>query len=140
MSSLKGLDKLLKDLDNMPAELENAVDSIVEDNARQLERSAKRFAPVDTGKLRQSIIAAKSGELSWKVYVGEKYGAYIEFGTGGLVQVPEELREMALKFKGKGVRTVNLRPQPYLYPAFELQRDDFYNDIKQMLETKAKSI
>lgn len=137
---IKGLDKLLKDLDNLPQVLENEIELIIEDNSRQLARSAQRFAPVDTGELRQSIKAAKNEDLSWRVVVLAKHGPYIEFGTGGLVRVPEELVDLALQFKGRGVKKIDLRPQPFLYPAFELQRDIYVQDLKDLLERETKRI
>ena len=140
MGAIKGLDDLLKQLSKLPQDIEKDMGRIIEDNSRQLERSAKRFAPVDTGKLRQSIKAAKNTDLNWRVVVLAKYGAYIEFGTGGLVRVPEELEALAIQFKGKGIRKVNIKPQPYLYPAFELQRDVYINDLKDLLDRKIKEL
>lgn len=140
MGAIKGLDKLLKDLEDLPVNLEKEMNVILADNSRQLARSAIRFAPYDFGKLKQSIRAVKGEDLSWKVVVMAKYGAYMEFGTGGLVRVPEEMQEMAIQFLGKGVRQVNLKPQPYLYPAFELQRDQYINDLQDLLDREIKRI
>ncbi len=140
METIKGLEKLLKDLDKFPKEIEAKLEGVLEDNARQVERSAKRNAPVDTGKLRQSIIAAKNGELSWRIYVSAKYGAYMEFGTGGLVKVPPELQDLAIQFKGKGVKRIDLRPRPYLYPAFDLQRGQLLKDIEQLLTQELNKV
>jgi hypothetical protein len=62
------------------------------------------------------------------------YSAYIEFGTGRAVQVPTELKEIAILFKGKGVKEINLQPQPYLYPAFVKGRKKYLQDLKDLLE------
>ena len=138
MPDIEGLDELLRKLKGLPQNLEKEIEEIVEDNTRQLARSAKRFAgaSVDLGFLRNSIRVAKNGKLEWRVVVLAKYGPYIEFGTGGLVRVPDELKELALQFKGRGVKKIDIRPQPYLYPAFELQRDQFIKDIKDLLESE----
>ena len=106
---IKGMDKLLRDLDKLPQNLEKKIDLIIEDNARQLARTAQRFAPVDTGQLRQSIKTARKGQLQWRVVVLAKHGPYIEFGTGGLVRVPDELVDIALQFKGRGSKKNRLK-------------------------------
>lgn len=140
MASIEGLDKLLRQLKELPQNLEQEIEEIVEDNTRQLARSAKRFAPVNFGFLRNSIRVAKNTDLEWRVVVLAKYGPYIEFGTGGLVRVPDELRDLALQFKGRGVKKVDIRPQPYLYPAFELQRDQYIRDLRDLLESEIGKI
>lgn len=140
MTKIKGLDKLLAQLNDLPVQLENKIEAIIQDNSLQLVRSAKRFAPVDTGELRQSINAARKGELNWRVYVSAKHGPFIEFGTGGLVRVPPELIDLALQFKGRGVKEINIRPQPFLYPAFELQRDLYIADLRNLLNTEINKL
>lgn len=137
---IKGLKSLLTKLDALPQDIDKSIEIILQDNARQLEFNAKRFAPVRFGDLRRSIQAAKNGELSWRVYVSASYGPYMEFGTGGLVQVPPELAEIAIQFKGKGIKKIDLRPQPYLYPAFEIQRDLYVRDMRDLLERETKRI
>lgn len=49
-----------------------------------------------------------------------KYSPYVEFGTGGLVDVPQGLEDYATQFKGEGLKQVNLPARPYLFnSAFE---------------------
>lgn len=142
--TVKGLAATLKKLDALGKNLDNEVENIVEDNAREMERKAWRFAPIDTGKLRQSIRAYKVGDLTWRVGANTTglapYAPYIEFGTGGLVSVPAELRDVAIKFKGRGVKKINLRPRPYLYPAFVAQRRQYLEDLEALLERETKNI
>lgn len=137
---IKGLKKVLVALDRLPQVLENEINLIIEDNARQMSRSAQRFAPYDTGELKRSIKAARNGDMAWRVVVLAKHGPYMEFGTGGLVRVPDELLDVAILYKGRGVKNIDLRPQPYLYPAFELQRDQYVKDLKDLLEQESKKI
>jgi hypothetical protein len=66
------------------------------------------------------------------------YSAYVEFGTGGLVNVPLELKQYALRFKGKGVKQINMQPQPYLYPAFVKGRKQYEKDLKTLLNRLTK--
>jgi HK97 gp10 family phage protein len=58
-------------------------DRIVQSTALKIEAQAKVAAPVDTGALRNSIRAVKTGEGKAEVRVGVKYGAYVEYGARG---------------------------------------------------------
>jgi hypothetical protein len=62
-----------------------------------------------------------------------KYAAYIEFGTGGLVDVPVGYEDLAIRFKGKNIMKVNIRPQPYLVPSFETEKPKLIKRLKDML-------
>ena len=83
-----------------------------------MQAMAKSDAPADTGKLRQNIDIDNSEEFTSKVTANVPYAPYVEFGTGGEVQIPDGWEEIAAQFKGKGIRTINMKPQPYLVPNF----------------------
>lgn len=57
------------------------LEKLIQQTALLIEGDAKRFAPVDTGRLRNSIHSAKSGELEWMVGTDVEYAIYQEFGT-----------------------------------------------------------
>ena len=79
---------------------------------------AKWDAPVDMGGLMQSIsVTYQKSKLEGTVSVNAPYAPYVEFGTGGLVEIPQGFEELAAKFKGRGVKKVNLPARPYLIPA-----------------------
>ena len=104
-------------------------------NAQETESQAKSFAPVDNGTLRQSIRAEQQEHpLNYKVTAYMPYSAYQEFGTGGLVDIPEGWAEMAAQFKGKGIKQVNIMPHPFMYPAFRWVRTNFNKDIKEAIK------
>ena len=138
--SVTGVNSLIRRLRRLPQDLERQIEAVIETNAREVERSAQRFAPVDTSELKSSISAEGTGNLSWRVIVRANHGPYIEFGTGGLVRVPDELREIASRFIGNGTRQIDLRPQPYLFPALELQRNVLLNDLRALLERELRRI
>ena len=148
MSSVKGLDKLLNNLDKLPEEVRKDIKDITYANALEIKRNASKLAPINKkkngGTLRQSGKVFKSSkdrkEISYRVAFLAKYAAYMEFGTGGLVSVPAELKDLALKFKGKGIRKVNLMPQPFLYPSLVKQRPRYLKDLKELLESKLSEI
>ncbi|MCB0448417.1 MAG: HK97 gp10 family phage protein [Gelidibacter sp.] len=144
MAKVKGLDKLIKDLAKLGEEGIKTIAGVTEANARDIEVTAKQLAPIDSGKLRQSIKSFEVGKLKWKVLANATglapYAAYQEFGTGGLVEVPAELAEMAIKFKGKGIKKVDLRPQPFMYPALVKGRKQYVEDLKSELEVLTKKV
>ena len=136
-SEIKGLNKLLKKFETLDKEIIKNVKDTIEGAAQDIEVEAKVAAPVDFGKLRQGIkaqpIAGK--EMGYRVVAKEKYSAFMEFGTGGRVKVPTELKEVAIQFKGKGIREVNIQPRPFLYPAFVKHRKILIKDLKDYLKT-----
>ena len=141
--TIKGLTKVLKNLERFGDEVKEDVHIITGDNATQIELGAKNNAPVNKiigfgGDLKQGIKAIELGKSDFKIMANSTglapYSAYVEFGTGRSVQVPTELKEMAIKFKGKGVKEINLQPQPYLYPAFVKGRTQYLKDLKKLLK------
>lgn len=130
----KGLDKLLKKLKDAGSKLPEKIGVVVQANANEMAQTARRLAPIDKGKLRQSIRKTKVNDLEAKVTAGVKYAAYQEFGTGGLVDVPPELEDIAIKFKGRGIRRIDMRPQPFMYPALTLQRPKLLEDLEKLLD------
>jgi HK97 gp10 family phage protein len=144
---IKGLNKLLKDLDKLPEEIRKGVDDATFANAKQIERNAKTKAPINKdkhgGTLRQSIQTHETGtktEIEYSIFALADYAAYMEFGTGGLVEVPKALKKLALKFKGKGIRKVNIKPQPFLYPSLLWQTKPYIDSLKQVLERNVGKI
>ena len=95
---------------------------------RETSRRAKSFVAVDHGNLKTSI-RNDTKDMTSVVGTNVIYGPFVEFGTGSKVNVPNELRDYAIQFRGAGIREVNTRAQPYLYPAFFLQRDKLNRQI-----------
>ena len=91
---------------------------ILTETIQNIETEAISMAPVDLGILRSSINGEVDG-LNGVVGTPITYAPYMEFGTGGLVDVPAGLEDYAIKFKGTGIKQVNIPPRPYLIPAFK---------------------
>ena len=136
--AVKGLKKVLSNLKKFGAEAAVEIDISTMATALDIAKNAKTLAPKDMGKLAQSIYEAKISEADYKVVVGADYGAYVEFGTGKKVQVPTELKEIAIQFKGAGIKQINLQPQPFLYPAFVKGRKQYIKDLKKVLKKLTK--
>jgi HK97 gp10 family phage protein len=138
---IKGLNIVIANLRKYGVEASKDIEAVTEQVARNIEKNAKLNAPADLGKLGQSIISVKADPTNWIVNAGgilAPYAPYIEFGTGGLVQVPNELKEIAIKYKGKGIKQVNLPARPFLYPALLVGRVEYLDKLKKTLSKYGK--
>jgi HK97 gp10 family phage protein len=139
---IKGLNSVIANIRKYGKEAEKDIEGVTELVARNIEKNAKNLAPADLGKLGQSIRAEKIDNINWSVSAGgvlAPYAPFVEFGTGGLVDVPNEMKEIAIKFKGKGIKQVNLRARPYLYPSLLRGRTEYLEKLKKVLEKYGKS-
>ena len=82
---IKNLNKVLKELEGKGKEVDKEVEILTRENAKEIAASAKIFAPVDTGFLRNQIEHSKIEDKRYKVIANAKYSAFMEFGTGGEV-------------------------------------------------------
>ena len=130
--SLKGMDKLQKAIDSKNKALITGIDNemkatVVEINSKQVSR-----APIDTGKLRQSIDWKKEANLNYTLLtqgMGAKYAPYVEFGTGGMVEIPKGLESEAAQFKGRGIRKVNMKAQPFFFSPFFEEKNNLLTKL-----------
>lgn len=138
MITIKGLRSLknkMAELEKMPKEVAQYTEAV----SSEIALDARNKAPKDLGNLQRSIIYFPNSEKTgFVVQAGMPYAPYVEFGTGGLVSVPTELKDIAIKFKGKGVKQINLRPRPYLYPAFQKGRLQLLQDLERLIKNKVR--
>lgn len=132
------LSSVLKSLRKFGDEAEKLVEDTTIAIASEIEADAKRLAPVDEGFLRNQIFTQEVDKLNYEVVAGAPYSAYMEFGTGGLVDIPVEMQDIAIQFKGKGVKQVNISPRPFLYPAFIKGRLQYVDDLTDVLNDLTK--
>ena len=108
--TIKGLTKVLKDLEKFGAEAKTKVHGITGDNATKIALDAKKRAPKNNNKLMQDIQSIELGKSDFKIMANSSgktpYAAYVEFGTGAKVKVPTELQAVASQFKGKKAGTL----------------------------------
>ena len=136
---IEGLDDLIKRMGKLAPKISKEVAMEVNASALAIQSKARRDVKVDNGILRNSIQLKeinKGDKIMYTVGSALKYAPYVEFGTGGEVSVPAGYEDFAIQFKGKGIRKVNLRPRPYLIPAFENEipvlRKNIQNVIKNV--------
>ena len=116
-----GLDKAIADVKKFAFIKKQAIRIAVRDEALNIERTAKEFVPVDTGRLKTSIqtdLTALLAGLTFSAIVGSpvKYAPFVEFGT----------RKMT--------------SQPYLYPAWLLGQRDLIVRVGKILATPIRII
>lgn len=112
-----------------------SVDSrrLIVSTALDIQRWAMMFAPVKVGLLRSSIRTKfTKGQTGASIYTVRRYAPYVEFGTGTKVVAPADVRDYALTFKGRGIRKINQRAQPYLFPAWRLGVKEMTEKLKRM--------
>lgn len=131
---IEGLDKLIKDFKELPAKITKEVEGELMFAGQEVINRAIRDVPVRTGRLKQGIGPApvKTGRLTVEITSNAHYTAYVEFGTGDFVSIPEGLEDFAAQFKGQGIRKVNRRAKPFIFPALFFVRIDLQNRISQI--------
>lgn len=139
---LKGTNEVIANLRKYGKEAEKDIEGVTALVARNIEGYAKSQSPANFGKLGQSIQAKKIDKHNWVIEAGgtiAPYAPFVEFGTGGLVEVPNELKDQAIKFKGKGKKQVNLRARPYLYPSLLRGRKEYLEKLEKLLSRYGKT-
>ena len=135
---LEGLQPLLAKLKGMGKEVDDIVANEIEEAAKKIEEKASRRAPKDFGGsgLAGSITTREVNRLNWEVVAQKTYAPYVEFGTGGLVDVPAGLEDYAIQFKGRGIKKINMRARPYFFPSYFEETKKLIKTLKEELKAR----
>ena len=136
------LSKLKKKLDNLRAFESQKLSNELGKTALDISRMAKQTAPVDSGTLKQSIKAERKGKTV-EVIAGANYAPYVEFGTGGSVDLNDMLElgipaSYAAQFKGKGIRDVNLPARPFFFSSGRIGFKNLLNRLNGEIKKAIK--
>jgi len=136
------LSKLKKKLDNLRAFESQKLSNELGKTALDISRMAKQTAPVDSGSLKQSIKAERKGKTV-EVIAGAHYAPYVEFGTGGSVDLDDMLQlgipaSYAAQFKGKGIRDVNLPARPFFFSSGRIGFKNLLNRLNGEIKKAIK--
>lgn len=132
MIKFEGLEEVLESidrLDDIPA-LEGALGKA----CALVERTAKQLAPKDTGALRRSITSKVSGQEG-VVYTPLEYAPYVEYGTG-LFAEQGGRKDVPWWYEGddgQWYKTSGQKPQPYMRPALDQNRNEIIRIFKEEL-------
>lgn len=136
-SQVEGLEEILNSLEELVKadHFEEALGKA----CAVVERAAKQKAPKDTGALRRSItskIESNGDDIQGVVFTPLEYAPYIEYGTGlfaeegGRRDVPWNYQDD----KGEWVSTSGQKPQPYMRPALDENREEILRILKEGLK------
>ena len=134
-ADLKSLKNKLKELNQISQkEFANEIGKTANDSRNRM----LRHVPVDTGQLKGSIstvLAGKKATLKAK----KKYAPYVEFGTGKEVDLDDMLEiglpsSYAAKFKGKGIKEVNLPARPFFFNSIRVEFRKLLNRLEDRLK------
>ena len=136
------LSKLNKKLDKLRAFESQKVSNELGKTGLEIVRLAKRAAPVDKVTLKQSINSQRSGKTI-NVIAAAHYAPYVEFGTGGRVNLDGRLRlgiptSYAAQFKGKGIRDVNLPARPFFFSSARVGFQNLFNRLNDEIKKAIK--
>ncbi len=132
MIKFDGLEEVLDSIENLAdtTQLEAALGKA----CAVVERQAKQNAPKGNGELRRSI-TSRVENLEGVIYTPLEYAPYVEFGTGlfaengGRQDVPWCYKDDA----GEWHTTSGMKPQPYLRPALNDNRETIVRILKEGL-------
>lgn len=123
---VEGLDKLIKDANKAGADSRVLVKAAITNSVNKIQSEARARAPHRTGTLQRSILASVSYP-NGQVTVNEKYGQYIESGTGiyaGEGRITPK-KALAMRWRGQGGAFVFARStkgqkaRPFFKPGIE---------------------
>ena len=134
--------KLKNKLDKMRAFESKTLSNELGKTGLEIVRLAKRAAPVDKGALKQSISTQRSGK-SVNVVAAANYAPYVEFGTGGSVDLTDMTQlgipeSYAAQFKGKGIRDVNLPARPFFFSSARIGFKNLLNRLNGEIQKAIK--
>lgn len=142
MPGMKGLDSLLRKLDALRGNSQNALKTGILQAAKKMQGDAKDLAPVDTGRLRNSIqafVEEKDGKVIGKVSTNVEYAAYVEFGTGQRGEEspspPKYDGELSYRQDWAGMAA-----QPYLYPAAKQNEENVPEIVARHLRKEIRKL
>src|ERR1700750_2725703 len=97
---LSQLDALRTRRQGAPDRLTSLISDELAEGAREIASEAAARAPGDVGFLQGRIGSSQEEPLSFNVFSGALYSAYVEFGTRSSVSIPPGLEEYAAQFIG----------------------------------------
>ena len=117
------------------------IKEVLKNSAFNIESKAKKNISsnksVKTGHLMRSISTDVKG-LEATIHTSNlKYAPMVEFGTKAHIIRPKSKKALYWKGASRPVKQVShpgSKAKPYLIPAFEDEKDNFINDLKEAIE------
>ena len=134
---IEGINEVLKRLEKL-SNTEN-IEKAMGKACAVVEAAAKQNAPKDTGALRNSItskVENRNGHIEGTIFTPLEYAPYVEYGTGlfaesgGRKDVPWNYQDD----KGEWHSTSGQKPQPFMRPAVEDNRNRIIKILKESIK------
>lgn len=134
--------KLKNKLDKMRAFESKTLSNELGKTGLEIVRLAKREVKAPTGTLRNSISTQRNGK-SVNVVAAAHYAPYVEFGTGGSVDLTDMTQlgipeSYAAQFKGKGIKDVNLPARPFFFSSARIGFKNLLNRLNGEIQKAIK--
>lgn len=128
----QGLENLIDRLDNI-ADMDK-INAALGTACALVEREAKIKAPKVNGELRRSISSKVENGVG-VVFTPLFYAPYVEYGTGIFAEGGNGRQDVPWTYKdevtGEWVVTSGMKPQPYLRPALDENRQEILRIIRE---------
>ena len=138
-----GIDEAIQTFRRINDESANGIQKQIVKSGLIIETNAKKAAPSDTGRLRSSIqTEIKNNGFTAQVFTDVNYAPFVEYGTRAHFPPPNALKGWARRHNMPGMefiiaRSINRRgtkARPFLFPAFEKEKQPFINGISKILK------
>jgi HK97 gp10 family phage protein len=143
-----GVDELLRKFDNLPKATENHFSTVLSKYLALMKSDARSLSPVDTGALKSSIRAYRTGKISGMFTAGNPdmvnskgkrviYAGYQEFGVGSGFHIPgfhtinrSGVFNYAYLFKNKHTpKKINIPYRSYMFTALDNNYEKMLNEM-----------
>ena len=135
------LDRFSVYLKTKSEEDEKKIKKVLKNSAMAIEANAKSNltsnGSVDTGHLRRGIANFRRGMTATVHTSNIKYAPMVEFGTKAHIIRAKNKKDLywkGAKHPVKSVRHPGGKAKPYLIPAFEKEKDQFLEKLKEVIE------
>ena len=140
MASKINISKLLSQIESFGQDANKVAVAVTNQTTQGMVTAAQLRVVVDLGQLRQSIgktLATINVNRSL-FFANAPYAAYVEFGTGSGVIIPNGFSDMAAPFKGKGIRIRNYPAKPFFIPSYLEGIQQYPKTLRKVLEVQTR--
>jgi HK97 gp10 family phage protein len=133
---LQGLERAIRNIQDYEVAKKEDVKNIIKDTTLQIQANAKQRTPVDTGNLKRSIsVDIAPDELSAKIFTDVEYAATVEFGSAPHMIAVKDSSTLSdgNSFFGKEVNHPGTPAQPFLFPAYEEEKNEYIDKLERAL-------
>ena len=136
MATKINISKTLSQISAFGHDAERLAVAVTNSTAEDMVTAAQLRVPVNINQLRLSIgkTTARVGYNRSFFFANAPYAAYVEFGTGSGVRIPNGFTDMAAPFKGKGIRRRDYGAKPFFIPSYLEGIQQYPKQLKKVLE------